>query len=789
MTEIDPNTPVIIGVGQSIDRLGADDYEARSAVDLAAAAAARAIDDTGADADAVRTAIDTVAAIRQFDDSTPGARAPLGRSDNVPRSVAARLGADPAHAILEVGGGQSPQHLVTELAASIAAGTRRVALAVGAEAISTVRALARADDRPDFTEHVDGGLDDRGYGLEGIVTMELAKHGLAAAAPQYALLEHARRARLGCSRAAYARSMGELFASFTAVAAANPYAAAPVSRSADELVTVTDANRMIADPYPRLLVARDQVNQGAAVLLASVAAARELGVPEEQWVFLHGHADLRERPLMDRPDLSRSPAAVAAAALALETAGVGLDEVDTWDFYSCFPIAVTAVAVDGLGLEPDDPRGLTVTGGLPYFGGPGNDYAMHAIAETVQRMRRRPGAVGFVGANGGILGKYSAAVYSTTPCAWRPGRSAHVQAELDAAAPAVPQTSRANGWAVIETCTIDHHRDGRRRGIVIGRLEATGERFVALGLEDDDRILDLLAGEEPIGMRVWALSTGPGNRVTVSPERAEELRPSRPPVLAERYEHVRVERDGHLLVVTIDRPAARNALFPAANEELGAVFDAFFADRDLWVAVITGAGGTFCAGNDLVHTASGKPTYLPAQGFAGLTSRRDMSKPVIAAVEGYALGGGFETALACHLIVAGETARFGLTEVKVGLVAGAGGVVRLPRAIPEKIATELILTGRQVDAAEAHRLGLVNRVVPAGAALTAAKEIAAEITAVSPTSVRTSLRLMAQTRAIPDVVDAVTLRTSVIDELMVSHDALEGMTAFARKRPPRWRNR
>jgi len=234
----------------------------------------------------------------------------------------------------------------------------------------------------------------------------------------------------------------------------------------------------------------------------------------------------------------------------------------------------------------------------------------------------------------------------------------------------------------------------------------------------------------------------------------------------------------------------RNCLHPPAHEELDSVFDAFFADRELWVAIVTGEGGkAFCAGNDLVYSAGGKPMYVPLNGFGGLTSRRNMHKPVIAAVNGFALGGGFEIALACHLVVADESAKFALSEVKVGLVAGAGGVIRLPRAIPPKVANELILTGRRIGAEEARQLGVVNRVAPEGQALAAARKLAAEILEGSPTSVRLSLKLMDQTQGIPETLDAVTAPTDVIDELMTSADAIEGMTAFALKRQPEWKNR
>jgi acetyl-CoA C-acetyltransferase len=234
----------------------------------------------------------------------------------------------------------------------------------------------------------------------------------------------------------------------------------------------------------------------------------------------------------------------------------------------------------------------------------------------------------------------------------------------------------------------------------------------------------------------------------------------------------------------------RNSLHPMANEELAEVFDAYFADPDLWVAILTGAGDrAFSAGNDLVHSASGKPAWVPLSGLAGLTGRGHLPKPVIAAVNGFALGGGCEIALACSMVVADSTAHFGLTEVRVGLVAGAGGLVRLPRAVPRKLATEMILTGRRLSAAEALEVGLVNRVVEAGTALDGARGLAAEVLAGSPTSVRVSLQIMAETDGIADTADAVAFPSTALDDLMVSEDAVEGMTAFAQKRAPRWRNR
>jgi acetyl-CoA C-acetyltransferase len=784
---LDPRTPVVVGVGQASERLGTPGYRGRSPVDLAADAAREALADSGADPVAIAAAIDTVAGVRQFENSFPRARAPLGRSDNYPRSVAGRIAATPARAVLEVSGGQAPQHLVNEFARVIAAGDSEVTLIFGSEAISTAEHFAGQQDKPDFAEHAEGSLEDRGYGLSGMTSRHQAAHGLIGAPSQYALIDNARRARLGQTREEYAAAMGALFAPFTAVAAANPHASAPVERSAAELVTPTEANRPIADPYTRYIVAREKVNQGAAVLLMSVAAARGLGVRQERWVFLPGHADLRERDLMERADLSAGPASVLAVRHALEVAGIGPDDLSAIDLYSCFPAPVFNIC-DGLGLAPDDPRGLTLTGGLPFFGGPGNNYSMHAIAEAVRRARSVPGSYALVGANGGVMTKYSVGVYSTRPAGWIPDDSADLQAEVDGW-PAPDQARVADGPAVIETYTVRHGRDGRRTGVVIGRLDRDGRRFIAQG--DDSDLLDLLtAAKEPIGQPVYVRSTGPGNQVTTTRARMDALFPPRSAVLRERYEHVLVRRDGHLLEVTINRPESRNSLHPMANDELDHVFDAYFAADELWVAILTGAGDkAFSAGNDLVYSASGQRMWVPKNGFAGLTGRASMPKPVIAAVNGFAMGGGCEIALACHLVVADTTARFALSEVRVGLVASAGGLIRLPRTVPQKLATEMILTGRRLTADEALAYGLVNRVVPAGAALAGARALAAEIAAGSPTSVRVSLRIMEETRGIPDVVEAVNYPSAALDDLMASEDALEGVAAFAAKRKPRWRNR
>jgi crotonobetainyl-CoA hydratase len=256
-------------------------------------------------------------------------------------------------------------------------------------------------------------------------------------------------------------------------------------------------------------------------------------------------------------------------------------------------------------------------------------------------------------------------------------------------------------------------------------------------------------------------------------------------------EFSRVERDGRVLVVTIDRPEVMNALHPAANRELADAFDAFAADPELWVAILTGAGErAFSAGNDLkFQAASGGRLEIPPAGFGGLTARFDLAKPVIAAVNGVALGGGFEIALACDLIVAAEHASFGLPEPRVGLAALAGGLHRLPRQLPLKQAMGMLLTGRRIGAREALALGLVNEVVPAAELLPAARRWADAVLECSPVSVRTTKQVATRGLRFASLEEAMSQRYDEIRDLVLSEDFAEGPRAFAEKRPPRWKGR
>jgi enoyl-CoA hydratase/carnithine racemase len=251
-----------------------------------------------------------------------------------------------------------------------------------------------------------------------------------------------------------------------------------------------------------------------------------------------------------------------------------------------------------------------------------------------------------------------------------------------------------------------------------------------------------------------------------------------------------VQDEGRVRIVTLNRPEVLNALHADANDELASVWDEFAARDDLWVGIITGAGErAFSAGNDLKVQAAGRRRPNGPHGFAGITHRFDLDKPLIAAVNGWAMGGGFETALACDIIIAAENALFALPEPRVGLIAGGGGVHRLPRVIPMKKAMGMILTGRRVPAREGFELGFVTEVVPQGQALEAAKRWAAMILECSPKAVRASKQAAYRGQDEPSLERAMRTIYPAQQENIESQDYIEGPKAFAEKRKPNWQNR
>jgi acetyl-CoA C-acetyltransferase len=487
---------VLVGCGDVTD-LDTPAGAGRSPYELIAQASRLALQDSGAAG--IGAAIDTVAMIRSFADTSPRFATKLGTSANPPRSVAQRLGLNAARHIYSYSGGNMPQVLLNLFAEEIAGGRLRAALLCGGEALRTQHGLERAGAGPGrWTEDPGGTPELIGDPRRGWNDHE-ELHRMRAAIVIYPLFENALRGARGRSIDAHHAYIGALMSRFAAVARDNPLATRREGLSGEQLMKVDAHNRWIGYPYPRLMNANAFIDQAAAVVMTSVATARELGIPRHKWVFLHGCADGHDHwYVSERADLHSSPAIRLASRQALAMAGKTLDQIDVFDLYSCFASAVQ-IGCQEIGLAEDDARGLTVTGGLPFFGGPGNNYVTHSISQTMRRLRARPGAFGLVTANGNYVTKHSFGVYSTAAPAgpWRREAPAVLQGQLDAL-PKAPFTETPQGAGRIETYTVMHGKDGSDFAVVFGRLAATGQRFIA-NLPDDPAGLWDLQNRDSLG--------------------------------------------------------------------------------------------------------------------------------------------------------------------------------------------------------------------------------------------------------------------------------------------------
>ena len=489
-------TPVLIGAGQFTYR--GDPATSPSPGGLLKIAAERAADDAGLGARGL-AAIDTLAVVGYTIDAPGSKRGGIPHSTNPPEQLAKAIGANPRWSVYSEMGGNTPQYLINMLAERIARGETDLALTVGCEFLgSAMKRMGKGLPFDDWTAAEDETLDlpkRVGDPRAGSTPYEI-RHGISRPINIYPLFENAVRAHEKRSIPDHQRRMAELFARFSQVAATNPDAWFQTPRAPDELVEVSDRNRMIGFPYPKLLNAIMEVDQSAGVIIASEKKARELGVPESQWVYLHGCADATDLwyPL-DRQDFHSNPAMRLTGKLAFEMAGIGLDQVDLIDLYSCFPVAVEVGARE-LGLDLDDPRGLTITGGLPYAGGPGNNYVMHSVAVMLKKLREKRGAYGLITGNGWYLTKQSTGIYSTTAPdkPFERQDPAVLQREIDALPhPEVIETPQ--GAATIETYTVVHKREGPFMGIVVGR-DANGRRFAANTPTDPQTLASLEATEQ-----------------------------------------------------------------------------------------------------------------------------------------------------------------------------------------------------------------------------------------------------------------------------------------------------
>lgn len=771
----DHNVPVIVAVGEVIDR-PAEPTAAREPVVLMADALLTAERDADV---ALLAAIDSIDVVGQV---TWRYADPVGRLCN-------ELSVSPARRVNASMGGETPVRLVHEAALRISRGESEVAAIVGGEAVNALAKARAAKATLAWTPLVS---------RDEMVKLDSARLPIASSAKRagatdpvhiYPLYENAWSAAHGVTPQDSTAASAELWSRYAASAARNPTAWLRTAPDAATIATSSAANRMVAFPYSKLMVANPSVNQAAAVIVASLAWARSMGVEESRLVYLWGGAAAAEpEDFLQRDRYDRSTAQEAVLRQTVAIAGGDPNRINHAELYSCFPV-VPKMALETLALPPHVPP--TVAGGLTFFGGPLNNYMGHGIAAMVRALRAHPGELGLVYGQGGVVSKHHALVLSTAPPSVPLSEDYSVQEQANGARDAVPEVVEDyHGPAVIETYTLVYGQEQvPQYGVVVARTPG-GARLIAKVRQEDEASLAKLERRNvsAVGLAGHVRIDGFGRMVWEEGERRDRRSIVR--------QWCKVERDGALTIVTIDRAESMNALHPYANEELGEVFDDFAADPDQWVAIVTGAGDrAFSAGNDLKFTATmaarGERVGTPLTGFGGLTSRWNMTKPVIAAVNGIAMGGGFEIALACDLIIASDNAVFALPEPKVGLAALAGGMMRLPRQIGLKQAMGMILTGRRVSAGEGSALGFVNDVVPQSDLMATARRWAAEIMACSPMSVRASKDAVMRGLDERDVLTGYErqMRYPAVQALFGSDDVREGPLAFAQKRAPVWTGR
>lgn len=474
---ITDSTPIIVGAAQCVERLSNSSVPPlRAPMDLAAAACNSALQD----ARIAASAVDAIAVIRLFSDAAKAWASPFGGSNNPPESIARRIGATPARRIYSGVGGTQPLQLLLELLQAIARGEIDVALLAGAEAIATQRHAVRSGWELDWREDFDAALDKR-ESPTFFAAREEVRSGLTLPAHFYALIENSQARSMGHTAQQHRQYMAQLMAPFSEVAAANRYAQSPIAHSMQTLAQPGPGNYPISLPYTKLLVAQDAVNQGSALVLTSVGHARHLGVDPRQWIFVEAYAEGVDQFLSQRVDLSRSEAMARVLTRALDQVGAKAQDMDLIDIYSCFPCAVHA-ACEVLGLPTDGSRALTVTGGLPYFGGPGNNYTSHAVAEVAARLRNTGGRA-LVTANGGMLSKHAAVVLTSDAGRANGFDWMNVDAlVLDCAdIPAVPLIAQAEHGRVLTHTVISRPKKDDIAVVLAETL--AGERFLAYSSE------------------------------------------------------------------------------------------------------------------------------------------------------------------------------------------------------------------------------------------------------------------------------------------------------------------
>ena len=488
--------PILVGSGQITQR-EQDPLVALSPMDLTASAGFKAADDTHI-GKSILEKLDTIVVIRSFSDTSWRFKCPFGKYSNPPLSLSKRLGAENVNRLIYTyPGGNMPQWCVNRMFEMVTRGELEIGMIAGGESLATQKRAERAGISLDWSEDAGGEYEEWGVEKRGWSEIE-DRHHMSGAIFAYPMIENSIRGKKGRTIRDHSLEMGKLFSGFASVAANNLLADRRQGFTPQQIANVNPKNPYIGFPYTKLMNSNAFIDQSAAIILTSVAKAKELGIPKDKWVYLHGCADAYDHwYLSDRVNYYSSPAMRIVARETFEMAGCTINDIDALDLYSCFPSAVQ-IACDEMGISLNDPRGLTITGGLPYFGGPGNNYVTHSIAEMMNKVRAQPGIKGLVTANGNYITKQSAGIYSTEPLQklFSPKDPSAYQVEINTQKGPV-FSEFAEGNAIIETYTIMHDRKGPSFGIVFGRLN-NGNRFIA-NIPEDKSLMNAMVLEDYLG--------------------------------------------------------------------------------------------------------------------------------------------------------------------------------------------------------------------------------------------------------------------------------------------------
>ena len=507
-SNVNDNTPVLVGNSQLTDKRGVNGF---NYLEILKEVSEEAILDCNASIK-LNEHIDTVAVIR-FVADTPhrdSATSNLWGYPNMPRSLSNSLNIPAQNEIYTTTGGNSPQLALNELATRIKDNQIECALLAGGEALDTFVGRLKEGLEVNWEDDPGGKPELIGKSLDGTNDHEKL-HGLFDPSSVYPLFANSLRSANRQTVSEHMQDTGRLFEEFSRVASKNEYAWFPIHRSAKEIAEVRPENRMIGLPYTKYMNSIMRVNQSCAMIMMSAKKARELGIPKSKWIFMYSGACLNDIwNVSERVDYHSSPAIKACTDSVFDLANTSINHIDFIDLYSCFPSAVQ-IAMKELSLDANDPRGLTITGGLPYFGGPGNAYVMNSVATLMDKLRLQPGKFGLATANGWYITKHGAGIFSSKPFEgeWNQvAETSHIQNAIDTAdKPNFTETPQ--GDCSIETYTITHSRNGPDKGIVIGRLK-NGTRFIA-NTERDTATLEYMCNEDMLNAFGTVSSDGKRN--------------------------------------------------------------------------------------------------------------------------------------------------------------------------------------------------------------------------------------------------------------------------------------